>query len=81
MDFDTLIIGAGAAGLICAAQAPGKCVVIDHAKPRARKFASAAAGGATSQIYMRRQKIISASIRISPNPHWPVTRNGISSIG
>ena len=38
MGFDTLIIGAGAAGLICAAQAPGKCLVIDHAKPAGEKI-------------------------------------------
>ena len=30
MEFDTLILGAGAAGLFCAAHAGGRCLVIDH---------------------------------------------------
>ncbi len=32
MQFDTLIIGAGAAGLMCATQTQGRVLVIDHAK-------------------------------------------------
>lgn len=36
--YDTLIIGAGAAGLFCAAHAPGHVLVIDHAKAPGEKI-------------------------------------------
>ena len=38
MDFDTIVIGAGAAGMMCAAQAPGNCLVIEHAKAAGEKI-------------------------------------------
>lgn len=38
MQFDTLIIGAGAAGLMCATQAQGRILVIDHAKAPGEKI-------------------------------------------
>ncbi len=38
MQFDTLIIGAGAAGLMCATQAQGRVLVIDHAKAPGEKI-------------------------------------------
>ena len=50
MQFDTLIIGAGAAGLMCAMQAQGRVLVIDQAKAPSEKFASQAVAAATSPI-------------------------------
>ncbi len=38
MQFDTLIIGAGAAGLKCATQAQGRVLLIDHAKAPGEKI-------------------------------------------
>ena len=65
MDFDTLIIGAGAAGLICAAQAPGKCLVIDHAKAAGEKIRISGGGRCNfTNLYA------SAENYISRNPHF-----------
>jgi len=65
MDFDTLIIGAGAAGLICAAQAPGKCTVIDHAKAVGEKIRISGGGRCNfTNLYA------SAENYISRNPHF-----------
>lgn len=38
MDWDTVIIGAGAAGLMCATQTGGRTLVIDHAKKAGEKI-------------------------------------------
>ena len=38
MQFDTLIIGAGAAGLMCATQAQGRVLGIDHAQAPGEKI-------------------------------------------
>ncbi len=38
MKIDTLILGAGAAGLFCAAQGPGRCLVVDHARAPGEKI-------------------------------------------
>ena len=65
MDFDTLIIGAGAAGLICAAQAPGKCLVIDHAKAAGEKI-RISGGGRCNFTNL----FASAENYISRNPHF-----------
>ena len=38
MQIDTLIIGAGAAGMMCAAHAGGRVVIVDHAKAPGEKI-------------------------------------------
>ncbi|OAN93219.1 NAD(P)/FAD-dependent oxidoreductase [Sulfitobacter geojensis] len=38
MEFDTVIIGAGAAGMMCAAHAGGRVLVVDHAKAAGEKI-------------------------------------------
>lgn len=38
MEFDTLIIGAGAAGMMCAAHASGRTLIVDHAKAPGEKI-------------------------------------------
>lgn len=38
MEFDTIILGAGAAGMMCAAHAGGRVLVIDHAKSPGEKI-------------------------------------------
>ncbi|MEL7216328.1 MAG: NAD(P)/FAD-dependent oxidoreductase, partial [Pseudomonadota bacterium] len=36
--FDTVILGAGAAGMMCAAHAGGRVLVLDHAKAPGEKI-------------------------------------------
>lgn len=38
MDFDTLVIGAGAAGMMCAAHAGGRVLLVDHARAPGEKI-------------------------------------------
>ncbi|WP_298842339.1 NAD(P)/FAD-dependent oxidoreductase [uncultured Roseobacter sp.] len=38
MDYDIAIIGAGAAGMMCAAHAPGRVLIVDHAKAPGEKI-------------------------------------------
>jgi predicted Rossmann fold flavoprotein len=38
MHYDIAIIGAGAAGMMCAAHAPGRCLLVDHAKAPGEKI-------------------------------------------
>ena len=65
MDYDTLIIGAGAAGMICAAQAPGRCLVVDHAKAAGEKIRISGGGRCNfTNIYATAEKYISR------NPHF-----------
>lgn len=65
MDYDTLIIGAGAAGLMCAAQAPGRCLVIEHAKTIGEKIRISGGGRCNfTNIYA------SPDNYISQNPHF-----------
>ncbi|MEN8981966.1 MAG: NAD(P)/FAD-dependent oxidoreductase [Planktotalea arctica] len=65
MDFDTIIIGAGAAGMMCAAHSGGRTLVIDHAKAPGEKIRISGGGrcnftnlGTTSVNF------------ISENPHF-----------
>ena len=65
MDYDTLIIGAGAAGMMCAAQAPGRCLVIDHAKAAGEKIRISGGGRCNfTNMYA------TAGNYISRNPHF-----------
>ena len=65
MDYDTVIIGAGAAGLMCAAQAPGRCLVIEHAKTIGEKIRISGGGRCNfTNIYA------SPDNYISQNPHF-----------
>ena len=38
MEIDTLILGAGAAGMMCAAHAGGRCIIVDHARKPGEKI-------------------------------------------
>ncbi len=65
MDYDTLIIGAGAAGMMCAAQAPGQCLIIDHAKAVGEKIRISGGGRCNfTNIYTTPNNYISS------NPHF-----------
>jgi predicted Rossmann fold flavoprotein len=65
MDYDTIIIGAGAAGLMCAAQAPGRCLVIEHAKTIGEKIRISGGGRCNfTNIYAGPDNYI------SQNPHF-----------
>ncbi len=65
MDFDTIILGGGAAGLMCAAHTPGRCLVVDHAKAVGEKIRISGGGRCNfTNLYA------SAENFISNNPHF-----------
>jgi hypothetical protein len=65
MDFDTIVIGAGAAGMMCAAQAPGHCLVIEHAKAAGEKIRISGGGRCNfTNLYTSPENFISR------NPHF-----------
>ncbi|WP_299625328.1 aminoacetone oxidase family FAD-binding enzyme [uncultured Tateyamaria sp.] len=65
MDFDTLIIGAGAAGMMCAAHAGGRVLVVDHAKAPGEKIRISGGGRCNfTNMYC------DAHAFLSENPHF-----------
>ncbi|MGH1354272.1 MAG: NAD(P)/FAD-dependent oxidoreductase [Thalassovita sp.] len=65
MDYDTLILGAGAAGLMCAAHAGGRCLVLDHAKSAGEKIRISGGGRCNfTNMYAEPGNFLSA------NPHF-----------
>lgn len=65
MEWDTIIIGAGAAGLMCAAHAGGRVLVVDHAKKAGEKI-RISGGGRCNFTNMHAEP----SNFISANPHF-----------
>jgi len=65
MDFDTLIIGAGAAGMMCAAHAGGRVLLLDHAKAAGEKI-RISGGGRCNFTNLQ----CSPNAFISENPHF-----------
>ena len=65
MQIDTLIIGAGAAGLMCAANAGGRVVIVDHAKAPGEKI-RISGGGRCNFTNMH----CSPHAFLSQNPHF-----------
>ena len=57
MKYDTLIIGAGAAGMMCAIHIKGRIFLVKHNKAPRKKFEFLVVGVVTFQIYTRNQKI------------------------
>lgn len=65
MDYDTLILGAGAAGLMCAAHAGGRCLVLDHAKAPGEKIRISGGGRCNfTNMYAEPDNFLSG------NPHF-----------
>ncbi|MEM8655769.1 MAG: NAD(P)/FAD-dependent oxidoreductase [Pseudomonadota bacterium] len=65
MDFDTLVIGAGAAGMMCAAHAGGRVLLVDHAKAPGEKIRISGGGRCNfTNMYC------DADAFISENPHF-----------
>ncbi len=65
MDYDTLVIGAGAAGMMCAAHAGGRVLLVDHAKAPGEKIRISGGGRCNfTNIYC------DANAFISENPHF-----------
>lgn len=74
ISYDVIIIGAGAAGLFCAAEAgkrKKRVLVIEHEEKVGKKFLSQAVADAILQICMHRPKIIFHKIRTFVNPLLP----------
>ncbi len=65
MDWDTIIIGAGAAGLMCAAHSGGRTLVLDHAKKAGEKI-RISGGGRCNFTNM----FCEPSNFLSDNPHF-----------
>ena len=65
MEFDTVIIGAGAAGMMCAAHAGGRVLLVDHAKAPGEKI-RISGGGRCNFTNLN----CSPEAFISENPHF-----------
>ena len=65
MDWDTIIIGAGAAGLMCAAHSGGRTLLIDHAKKAGEKIRISGGGRCNfTNLYCEPSNFL------SENPHF-----------
>ncbi|MEL6565392.1 MAG: NAD(P)/FAD-dependent oxidoreductase [Pseudomonadota bacterium] len=65
MDYETLVIGAGAAGMMCAAHAGGRVLVVDHAKAPGEKIRISGGGRCNfTNMYCE------AEAFLSENPHF-----------
>ncbi|SDJ94416.1 NAD(P)/FAD-dependent oxidoreductase [Aliiruegeria lutimaris] len=65
MKLDTLILGAGAAGLMCAAHAGGRCLVVDHARAAGEKIRISGGGRCNfTNLHAGPENYLSA------NPHF-----------
>ena len=65
MQIDTLILGAGAAGMMCAAQCGGRVLVIDHSKKPGEKIRISGGGRCNfTNMYTAPDRFLSA------NPHF-----------
>mmetsp|Transcript_29183 Transcript_29183/g.56373 ORF Transcript_29183/g.56373 Transcript_29183/m.56373 type:complete len:392 (+) Transcript_29183:107-1282(+) len=65
MDFDTVIIGAGAAGMMCAAHAGGRVLLVDHARAPGEKIRISGGGRCNfTNMYC------DAHAFLSENPHF-----------
>ena len=65
MDWDTIIIGAGAAGLMCAAHSGGRTLVLDHAKKAGEKIRISGGGRCNfTNMYCEPANFL------SENPHF-----------
>jgi len=65
MEFDTVIIGAGAAGMMCAAHAGGRVLVVDHAKAPGEKIRISGGGRCNfTNMYAGPENFL------SNNPHF-----------
>jgi len=65
MEFDTIILGAGAAGMMCAAHAGGRVLVIDHAKAPGEKIRISGGGRCNfTNLYAAPENFL------SENPHF-----------
>jgi len=65
MEFDTVIIGAGAAGMMCAAHAGGRVLLVDHAKAPGEKIRISGGGRCNfTNMYCGPENFLSG------NPHF-----------
>ena len=65
MHFDTVVIGAGAAGMMCAANAGGRVLVVDHAKSAGEKIRISGGGRCNfTNLYCEPKAFL------SQNPHF-----------
>ena len=80
-DFDVVVLGAGAAGLMCAmtAGARGRRVLLlDHADEVGKKILISGGGRCNFKIFTRRQITSFQATRIFANRRWRATPSTIS---
>lgn len=65
MQYDTIILGAGAAGMMCGAHAPGRVLIVDHAKAPGEKIRISGGGRCNfTNLHTRPEAFL------SQNPHF-----------
>lgn len=82
-NFDALILGAGAAGLLCAIEAGKRgrrIAVLERSERAGRRSSSPAEADAISRTSIASRKTSSPPIHTSPSPRFLVTRLRISSL-
>jgi len=81
--FDVLVLGAGAAGLLCAIEAGKRgrrVAVLERADRIGKKILISGGGAVISPISIAARKISFPRTNISRNPRWPATRLRTSSL-
>jgi predicted flavoprotein YhiN len=72
MNYETIIIGAGAAGMMCAPRAKGPVLLIDHAKKAGEKIRISGGGRCNfTNLHITPEKFL------SQNQHFCKSPNGI----
>ncbi len=84
-NYDVIVLGAGAAGMMCAGAAGqggrSSVLVLDHARSPGEKIRISVAGAATSPISMQDPANYISNNRHSRNPRWRATPEGFHRSG
>jgi hypothetical protein len=82
--WDTIVLGAGAAGLMCAitaARRGRRVLVLERSSKPGKKILMSGGGAATSRIFTSSLTGFCRPIRILPRARWPDLRSGTSLNG
>jgi predicted flavoprotein YhiN len=79
--FDALVLGGGAAGLLCAIEAGKRgrrVAMLEHADRIGKKILISGGGAVISPTFIANRKILFPRMNTSLNPRWHGTRPRIS---